>query len=88
MKVSLSRKIHIIAFFQDTCLKARWSEDQSATMPRQPGSRGRAGREAGEVSAMLGMPQVRSWRQMSTKSVAQPVNRTSRPSQTNSRKCQ
>ena len=53
MKVSLSRKIHIIAFFQDTCLKARWSEDQSATMPRQPGGRGRAGREAEEISAML-----------------------------------
>ena len=44
MKVSLSRKIHIIAFFQDTPLKTRWSEDQSATMPRKPrGGGGRGG---------------------------------------------
>ena len=53
MKVSLSRKIHIIAFFQETCLKARWSEDQSATMPRQPGRWGRTGGEEEEISAML-----------------------------------
>ena len=33
MKVSLSRKIHIMAFPQETFLNARWSEDQSATMP-------------------------------------------------------
>ncbi|MGY4311848.1 hypothetical protein ACVWW1_001151 [Bradyrhizobium sp. JR3.5] len=37
MKVSLRRKIHIMAFPQDTCLKARWSEAQSAAMPRNPG---------------------------------------------------
>src|SRR4051812_13320188 len=36
MKVSLSRKIHIMAFPQDALLKARWSEDQSATRDRQP----------------------------------------------------
>ena len=35
MKVSLSRKIHIIALPQETFLNARWSEDQSAAMPRQ-----------------------------------------------------
>src|SRR3989304_6516287 len=39
MKVSLSRKIHIIALPQGTFLNARWSEDQSAAMPCQPGGR-------------------------------------------------
>src|SRR5260221_1878999 len=44
-KVSLRRKIHIIALPQGTFLNARWSEDQSATMPCQPsgGVRGSAG---------------------------------------------
>ena len=37
MKVSLSRKIHIMALPQETFLNARWSEDQSAAMPCQPG---------------------------------------------------
>src|SRR6266571_1114127 len=36
MNVSLSRKIHIIALPQGTFLNARWSEDQSATMPSMP----------------------------------------------------
>src|ERR1700675_5057224 len=36
MKVSLSRKIHIIALPQGTFLNARWSEDQSATTPCKP----------------------------------------------------
>src|SRR6266849_1603521 len=36
MKVSLSRKIHIIALPHGTPLNARWSEDQSATMPCKP----------------------------------------------------
>src|ERR1700752_3173317 len=39
MKVSLRRKIHIMALPQETFLNARWSEDQSATMPRQPEGR-------------------------------------------------
>src|SRR6202521_5603340 len=39
MKVSLRRKIHIMALPQGTFLNARWSEDQSATMPRQPAGR-------------------------------------------------
>src|SRR6267154_6082668 len=39
MKVSLRRKIHIIALPQGTFLNARWSEDQSATMPSQPSGR-------------------------------------------------
>src|SRR2546422_9570664 len=42
MKVSLRRKIHIMAFPQETFLNARWSEDQSAAMPRQPAGRVRA----------------------------------------------
>src|SRR6516225_10942196 len=39
MKVSLRRKIHIMAFPHETFLNARWSEDQSAATPRQPGGR-------------------------------------------------
>ena len=42
MNVSLRRKIHIIALPQGTFLNARWSEDQSATMPCKPSGRGRA----------------------------------------------
>src|SRR5215470_13111134 len=42
MNVSLSRKIHIIALPHGTFLNARWSEDQSATMPSKPSGRGRA----------------------------------------------
>jgi len=41
MKVSLSRKIHIIALPQGTFLNARWSEDQSATTPFKPPGSGR-----------------------------------------------
>src|SRR5437867_8799875 len=36
MNVSLRRKIHIMALPQGTFLNARWSEDQSATMPSMP----------------------------------------------------
>jgi hypothetical protein len=39
MKVSLRRKIHIMTFPQDAPLKERWSEDQSAITPLQPGWR-------------------------------------------------
>src|ERR671914_2626295 len=49
-KVSLRRKIHIMAFPQETCLNARWSEDQSATMLRQPAARATA--SPGFVGAM------------------------------------
>src|SRR5262245_21509661 len=53
MKVSLRRKIHIMAFPHETFLNARWSEDQSATMPRQPGGRvGAAPISASVASAM------------------------------------
>src|SRR3990170_3265674 len=41
MKVSLTRKIHIMALPQGTFLNARWSEDQSATMPCTPSASGR-----------------------------------------------
>src|SRR3990170_7934148 len=41
MKVSLSRKIHIIALPQGTFLNARWSEEKSATMPCKPSGSGR-----------------------------------------------
>src|SRR5713226_9841576 len=41
MNVSLRRKIHIIALPQGTFLNARWSEDQSATMPWIPSGSGR-----------------------------------------------
>src|SRR5882672_6211528 len=41
MNVSLRRKIHIIALPQGTFLNARWSEDQSATMPWMPSGSGR-----------------------------------------------
>ena len=50
MKVSLRRKIHIMAFPQETFLKARWSEDQSAAMPCQPS--GRAANSPGFVSTV------------------------------------
>ena len=42
MKVSLSRKIHIIALPHGTFLNARWSDDQSATMPCRPSASGSA----------------------------------------------
>src|SRR5258708_12096265 len=59
MKVSLRRKIHIMAFPQETFLKARWSEDQSAAMPCQPA--GRAGGSTlfiSAVSAIWSLPSL------------------------------
>src|SRR5713101_2802299 len=47
MNVSLRRKIHIMALPQGTFLNARWSEDQSATMPCRPS--GSAGVSTGVV---------------------------------------
>jgi hypothetical protein len=54
MKVSLRRKIHIMAFPQDALLNARWSEDQSATMDLQPAATGAAASRmcVGAVSGM------------------------------------
>src|SRR5437879_12716228 len=72
MNVSLRRKIHIIALPQGTFLNARWSEDQSATIPCQP--EGRAGAAPVSPSAAsaisLSPPQVQAsnWRQMTAKS--------------------
>jgi hypothetical protein len=43
MNVSLRRKIHIMAFPQETCLKALWSDAQSAAMDRQRVGRASAG---------------------------------------------
>src|SRR5258706_1196988 len=40
MKVSLRRKIHIMALPQGTFLNARWSDDQSETMPSKPSASG------------------------------------------------
>src|SRR5438094_300971 len=42
MNVSLKRKIHIIALPHGTFLNARWSDDQSATMPCTPPTSGTA----------------------------------------------
>src|SRR5438094_8397447 len=36
MKVSLRRKIHIMALHQGTFMNARWSQDQSPTIPCRP----------------------------------------------------
>src|SRR5258706_6967270 len=41
MKVSLRRKIHIMALPQGTFLNACWSDDQSATTPWMPSGSGR-----------------------------------------------
>src|SRR3954453_19306074 len=38
-KVWLRREIHFMAFPQDTFLNARWSDDQSATIPWKPPGR-------------------------------------------------
>src|SRR5690349_4240901 len=59
MKVSDSRKIHIMAFPQDTFLKARWSDDQSAAMPRRP-----PGLSCVTVRAVSAIPQVPSGKQL------------------------
>src|SRR6476619_7250026 len=49
MKVSLRRKIHIMAFPQGTFLNARWSEDQSDAMPCRPAG----GPSVGPVSVVV-----------------------------------
>src|SRR6185369_7557670 len=54
MKVSLSRKIHIIGLPQGTSLKMRWSEDASVTMLRQPSRPGTAGWVASCVVMVCG----------------------------------
>ena len=90
MKVSLSRKIHIMAFPQETFLNARWSEDQSAAMPRRPGGRGAVWSACRQ--RRLGHPRLLLGQQL-----AADVDETGGPagistakstSQTSSRKCQ
>src|SRR4026207_595182 len=44
MKESMTRTTHIIALPHGTFLNARWSEDQSATMPCKPSGIGRESR--------------------------------------------
>jgi hypothetical protein len=53
MKVSLRRKIHIIALPQGTFLNARWSEDQSATMPCTPSASGRGSAVVVEAAGVM-----------------------------------
>src|SRR4028118_2380069 len=52
MKVSLRRKTHIMAFPQETPLKARWSEDQSPTKDLQPVGRAASRVRVGAVSGI------------------------------------
>src|SRR6476620_7452814 len=59
MKVSLRRKIHIMALPQETFLKARCSEDQSAAMPCQPAIRaGDSPVLVSAVSAICSLPSL------------------------------
>src|SRR3972149_2250011 len=53
MKVSLRRKIHIMALPQGTFLNARWSEDQSATMPCTPSASGRGSTVSVEIACVM-----------------------------------
>src|SRR5437879_933307 len=90
MKVSLRRKIHIMALPQETFLNARWSEDQSAAMPCQPEGRvGAAPVSTNAASAIFpSPPQVSNWRQKVAKSPTHGVRRVNKTSQRASRKCQ
>ena len=91
MKVSLSRKIHIMALPQETFLNARWSEDQSAAMPASPPGRGSVWpvcvrcRLCHAASILLGQQLAAN-----VDEVRGPAGQQQRrrPSQTNSRKCQ
>ena len=56
MKVSLRRKIHIMAFPQDTFLNARWSDDQSATIPGKPAGRVRAAAVCADADCAICSP--------------------------------
>ena len=53
MNVSLSRKIHIMALPQGTFLNARWSEDQSETMPWMPSASGRGSAAVARVPCVM-----------------------------------
>src|SRR6266852_7152259 len=90
MKVSLRRKIHIMALPQGTFLNARWSEDQSATMPCKPsGSGGRSTALVGVASVMCFGPVYLMPQSFNKRSRLFPVNsRAKSTNQTRSRKCQ
>src|SRR5229473_2029233 len=53
MNVSLRRKIHIMALPQGTFLNARWSEDQSETMPWMPSARGRGSAAVVRIACVM-----------------------------------
>src|SRR3972149_10116087 len=53
MKVSLRRKIHIMALPQGTFLRARWSEDQSETMPCTPSGSGAGSKVSVGVAGVM-----------------------------------
>ena len=90
MKVSLRRKIHIIALPQGTFLNARWSEDQSATMPCTPLASGRVSAVfVGAACVMCFGPFYLIPQSFNKRSRLFPVNsRPKRTNQTSSRKCQ
>src|SRR6266404_5300287 len=91
MKVSLRRKIHIIALPQGTFLNARWSEDQSATMPSQPSGRVRGSAVFLAAGCAMSFDPGYLIPQMANKMPRLSLPENSRPkrtSQTRSRKCQ
>src|SRR6267143_331185 len=89
MNVSLRRKIHIMALPQGTFLNARWSEDQSATMPWMP-----SGRRGSPVLVPIACVMFFWTRLPNPAELQQNVQviprkqQTNRTSQTPSRKCQ
>src|SRR5712691_11658848 len=90
MNVSLRRKIHIMALPQGTFLNARWSEDQSATMPCKPSGSGRDSTVFVEIACVMCFgPFYLIPQSFSKTSKLFPVNsRPKRTNQTRSRKCQ
>src|SRR3989304_3801559 len=90
MKVSLTRKIHIMALPQGTFLNARWSEAQSATTPCTPSGSGRGSTVFVAIAGVMCFGPVYLIPQSFNKrSRLFPVNsRPKRTNQTKSRKCQ
>ena len=89
MKVSLSRKIHIIALPQATWNAWR-SDDQSATSPRKPGGRDRSpirGVAMSGGAASMAIDQAVPQMKRTTSGVSQPSAANS-TIQTASSKCQ
>ncbi|MDT4890678.1 hypothetical protein FQZ97_1275630 [compost metagenome] len=90
MKVSLSRKIHIIALPQATW-KAWRSDDQSATSPRSPGTGAEVSALRGAVARVVRLLmvifQARPQMKRTTSGVSQPSAANS-TTHTANRKCQ